>query len=58
MFDIGIPELLIILVIILLLFGSKRLPKLSKSLGQSLWELRKNINGDIPDSKKSVSKKV
>lgn len=37
--DIGPPELIIILVIVLLLFGSKKLPELARSLGQAKREL-------------------
>lgn len=43
MFGIGIQELLVILIIILLLFGSKKLPELSRSIGQSLKEVRKGF---------------
>lgn len=53
--DFGMPELLIILAIILLLFGGKKLPELSKSLGESMRELRKGINGS-EDEKKSEEK--
>ena len=42
--DLGTPELIIILAIVLLLFGGKKLPQLSKSLGESMRELRKGIN--------------
>jgi len=42
---IGAPELLIVLAIILLLFGGKKLPELFKSAGTSVRELRKGLNG-------------
>jgi sec-independent protein translocase protein TatA len=51
--DLGTPELLIILVILLLLFGGKKLPELSRSLGESVKELRKGVSGDLNDSKKA-----
>ena len=37
----GWPEILLILLIILVLFGAKRLPELAKGLGQSINEFRK-----------------
>ena len=42
--DLGTPELLLILAIVLLLFGGKKLPELSRSLGSSMRELRKGIS--------------
>lgn len=51
-FDLSTPSLLIILAIVLLLFGAKKLPELSKSLGQSARELRKGINGEEEDKNK------
>jgi sec-independent protein translocase protein TatA len=42
--DLGAPELLLILAIVLLLFGGKKLPELSRSLGSSMRELRKGIS--------------
>ncbi len=50
--DLGAPELIIILAIVLLLFGGKKLPELSKSLGESMRELRKGISGDVHENKK------
>lgn len=44
--NIGLPELLIVLVILLLLFGSKRLPELSRSMGSSLKEFKDALLGD------------
>ncbi|MFN8105421.1 MAG: twin-arginine translocase TatA/TatE family subunit [Acidimicrobiia bacterium] len=42
--SLGAPELLIILAIVLLLFGSTRLPKMARSLGQASKEFKKGID--------------
>jgi sec-independent protein translocase protein TatA len=51
-FGIGTPELIVVLVILLLLFGAKKLPELSKSLGQSARELKKGLNEDPKNENK------
>jgi len=38
---IGMPELLVIMLVILLLFGSKRLPELARGIGKSMSKLKK-----------------
>ncbi len=40
---LGIPELLLILVVVLLIFGPRRLPEMAKGIGQSVREFRKGI---------------
>jgi len=50
--DIGAPELLIILVVLLLLFGGAQLPKLARSLGQA----KKEFSSALADDKKSDDK--
>lgn len=55
MLGLGASELIIILVILLLLFGASRLPKLSKALGESAKELRKGMTDD-PHKKDSEDK--
>jgi sec-independent protein translocase protein TatA len=41
MFGLGLPEIVIILVIFLLLFGAKRLPQIGEGLGKTIKEFRK-----------------
>jgi len=41
MFNIGFPEVLLILVVALLVFGPSKLPSVGKSLGQALREFKK-----------------
>ena len=43
--NIGVPELLIILVILLLIFGPKRLPGLGRQLGSGMREFKDSITG-------------
>lgn len=44
-FGMGMPELLIILAVILLIFGPKNLPKLGASLGKTVKNLREGMGG-------------
>jgi sec-independent protein translocase protein TatA len=46
---IGVPELLIILVILLLVFGPKRLPGLGRQLGAGMREFKDSITGKDKD---------
>ena len=50
---IGIPELLIVLVIVLLVFGPKRLPQLGKQLGGGMREFKDSIQGKDKDDDES-----
>ena len=43
MFGLGAQELLLILVIILVLFGAKRIPEMARGLGKSLSEFKKGV---------------
>lgn len=42
--NLGIGELLIIMVVILLLFGAKRIPEIAGSMGKGIREFKKNVN--------------
>jgi sec-independent protein translocase protein TatA len=46
---IGAPELIIILVIVLILFGPKRLPALGKSIGKTFKSLKDGIDGKLDE---------
>jgi len=62
MFGVGLPELLILLVIVLLLFGSNRLGELGSGLGKAIRGFKDAVAGkdaiDITPKKNDDSKKV
>lgn len=47
---LGTPELLIILAVVLILFGPKRLPQLGKSLGKTMKAIREGAEGKLGDA--------
>jgi sec-independent protein translocase protein TatA len=66
MFGIGTTELLVILFIILLVFGSKKLPELAKGLGKGINEFKRasqdiqselDINAPLDEKKVDQTKK-
>ena len=52
MFGIGFQELLVIFLIVLLVFGAKRLPEIGRSLGKTLAEFRKGMKEAEKEIKK------
>jgi len=54
---LGTPELLLILLIVLVLFGGRKLPELSRSVGQSVKELKKGMS-DMSDAKRDMQSHV
>jgi sec-independent protein translocase protein TatA len=53
---LGLPEILIVLVIVLVVFGPKRLPDLGRSLGSGMREFKDSITGNSKDDDDEPSK--
>jgi sec-independent protein translocase protein TatA len=54
MFGLGVPELLIILVIVIAVFGAGRIAGIGGALGGSIREFKKAVKeDDLPDAKKA-----
>ena len=65
MFDIGLPELVVIFVVALLVFGPKRLPELAKALGKGMGELKRafqdvkeQVDTEIEEANKTLDSAV
>ena len=55
--QIGFPEMMIIMVIALLVFGPKKLPSLGKSLGEGITSFKKALSGQDNGKSDEQSKK-
>lgn len=49
--NFGMMEMIILLVVVLLLFGAKRIPEIAGSLGKGITEFKRNIN----DAQKQIT---
>jgi sec-independent protein translocase protein TatA len=51
----GLPELLVILLIVIIIFGATKLPQLGKGIGQGLKNFKDSVKGEDPPSDKPKS---
>jgi sec-independent protein translocase protein TatA len=56
--NFGIPELLLVLLIVLLVFGATRLPQIGDALGKAIRNFRKGATGDDEKDKQSGASKT
>jgi sec-independent protein translocase protein TatA len=57
MFGLGMPELLVILVIVIVIFGASRLPQLGEGLGKAIRGFKKGISDTQDEIGKDAGKK-
>ena len=51
MFGLGFPELLLILFIVVLIFGTSRIPELGRGLGEGIRNFKKSVRGEEDEKK-------
>jgi sec-independent protein translocase protein TatA len=52
--SIGMPELMVILVLAMVLFGAKKVPDLGKGLGEGIRNFRASLKGEPEDGPKNA----
>jgi sec-independent protein translocase protein TatA len=55
--NIGLPEMIIVLLVVLLLFGTAKLPKLARSLGQAQKEFKQGLAEGAKDEGENTNSK-
>ena len=50
--SIGIPELVLVFVILLLIFGGRKIPELARGLGTGIRNFKESLQGESEDEKK------
>ncbi len=55
--SLGLPELLIILLIVIIIFGASKLPQLGKGLGQGMRNFKDSIKDGTSDENKTAPPK-
>jgi sec-independent protein translocase protein TatA len=54
MFRLGMPELIVVLVIALIIFGPSKLPSLGKGIGEAIRGLKKGLEGEPSKEDKKI----
>jgi len=52
MFRLGVPELVVIALLVLFLFGGKKLPEMGKGIGEGIKNFKKSLKGDEAEASK------
>jgi sec-independent protein translocase protein TatA len=56
--NLGFPEIVLILLVVLLLFGAKRIPEIAGSMGKGIREFKRNINDATREVTDAGSEKI
>lgn len=55
--NLGAPELILVVLVIILIFGAKRLPEIARSLGKAKNEFKRGLDEEEENAAKSVTAK-
>jgi sec-independent protein translocase protein TatA len=58
MFGLGMPELIVVLVIALVIFGPSRLPSMGKGIGEAIRGLKKGLEEEPAKEKENENEKI